>query len=134
MTRRVELSCDQPDCLVSLKTSEEQVKSALTHGGWKTEELESGTFHTCPNHGENAFSVEVQQLASASLALLYAIKRLDQAGYYPVQDDDALVVFSYEKGEEGPRAVISQLGHSFRIHLAAPDGTVLADEESEVWL
>lgn len=139
MAFKVTMSCDQPGCQIFITSSLEHVEYERRSGGWKVEELGSRTLYTCPNHGSTAPTLEERNLAEAGTTLALCVQHLNDQGFYVCglqdqADNSFLHVHSYDYEEtEGPRAVISQFGHSVKIEIRDADGTVLHDEDSEVW-
>lgn len=141
MTFKATMSCDQPGCQIFITADLDYVEFQRRSGGWKSEDTPGGTRYTCPNHGENIPTAEERDLAEASMDLLRALVLLDDRGYYtmcnPATEPGGgalLHIHPYEYEEhEGPRAVITQSAHSFRVEIHDAEGTVLHDEDSEVW-
>lgn len=135
------LSCDQPGCGSVRKGTPEDVNWTIRYLDWKVEELENGTYYTCPKHLPDVLTNEQRLLAEAGSTLLAEIQALHERGYYVVgfpSDGEGVLMhvrpYDYDV-DEGPFVVITQSGASFHAQLLAGDdkGTVLVDEDDEVW-
>lgn len=141
MSLRTTLSCDQPDCGTVCAGTPKDIDFALRYLDWKVEELENGTYYTCPKHEPDVLTNEQRLLAEAGSTLLAEIRNLHERGYYvdgsPSDGEGALLhvrPYDYDP-DEGPFVLITQSGASFHARLLAGDdkGTVLVDEDDEVW-